>query len=198
MDFQWFRLETDQVRCWSDSERTERKSGEEDNDLSKVTVRHCPHDPPSRHLLEQNAVIFADTNEILERALGWMPAVPTGQRPDDPREGMGLHILQSEMFGMTADDGFGRVDFWNQDPEPTVKPPRQPRAQGEPPPPAQTPHEMAQEVLGLAETAREMLGNTSLNAGALLGELVSASARLSQKLAPEDAGEPEDSEPLPF
>lgn len=62
----------------------------------------------------------------MDEALRTVPAVPVEARPENPLDGMGIHILKSEMFGISQNGGFGRVDFWDRDPEPVEKPPKQP------------------------------------------------------------------------
>ena len=124
-----------------------------------MTVRYAPQDLPSRRLHQQNAVIFADSAEILESTLWLIPAVPTAEIPGNPRQGIPVHILQSEMFGTGSEGGYGRLDFWDREPESrrTSNPHHPPPKEQETPEDPTTPQAMAEMLLELAERASETL-----------------------------------------
>ena len=149
-----------------------------------MTVRYAPADLPSRRLHQQNAVIFADSPEILESALRLIPAVPTAEIPGNPRQGIPVHILQSEMFGTGNEGGYGRLDFWDREPEPKQKPQRPPPEEQETQENPTTPPDMAEMLLELAETASETLAGTGAAATILLDKLTATAAKLSQSLHP--------------
>ena len=128
LTYNLIRLDTAPVQCWSTCQQPVREHYDDsENRPGQVMVQQASFNFPSRRLHEQNAVIYADSDEILDACLNWLPAVPTGPRPADPLDGMPMHILESQMFGVSQDGGYGRGDFWDREPENTEKPPRNPR-----------------------------------------------------------------------
>ena len=186
LDFEWFRLETQPVQCWSvGAKEIPGRTGEAgDPGLSRVTVRYAPQDLPSRRLHQQNAVIFADSAEILESTLWLIPAVPTAEIPGNPRQGIPVHILQSEMFGTGSEGGYGRLDFWDREPESRQNPHHPPPKEQETPEDPTTPQAMAEMLLELAERASETLTGNGPAATILLDKLTATAAKLSQSLHP--------------
>ena len=189
LDFKWLSLKTEPVQCWSEGAKEIRgrtsDTGEAgDPGLSRVTVRYAPADLPSRRLHQQNAVIFADSAEILESTLWLIPAVPTAEILGKPMQGIPVHILQSEMFGTGSEGGYGRLDFWDREPEPKKKPHRPPPEEQETPEDPTTPQAMAEMLLELAERTSESLEETGTATTTLLDKLTATAAKLSQSLHP--------------
>ena len=135
-------------------------------DLTRVDIRWMPPQFPSQRLSEQNAVIFADTDETLNLALSRIPAVPTAPQPENPQDGWGVHILPSEVMVTTTDNGYGRMDFWDREPLPNdqIPPPLEdgPEAKEPAPGPMELAETAVQKLEELAETAAIWPSSTPL------------------------------------
>ena len=106
-DFHEVTLETDATRCWSVG--TERKFPDyEEDDSGWVSLRRTPAAFPSPNPATSDAVICADSADILVQALAGMPAHPTSAL--DP-QGTPLRIAASHAMGRTPSGGYGRWDF---------------------------------------------------------------------------------------
>lgn len=148
--YDWCYLETQAHCCsWGPHADPEEHEG-------RTIIQKAPQGLIHRDLLAHNAVIFADSPGILADALPHVPAVPAGPWPQDPREGLLLHILDSSMTGATASGGYGRWDFPHRGkPKSKSLPETEVTILEEPPP--ETPAECSDAAASLAEDTAELL-----------------------------------------
>ena len=151
----WDRIETQEGDdCWSTGE-----GGEEHNE-GLVNLVLAPPGLIGRDLTEANAFIFADTGEILAKALMHVRAVTIGPWPEDAREGMALHILDSRMFATVPNGNYGRYDFPHRGPSKQKTLPEK-----EPEPIAPEPEEIADAIARTAEETAELVANSPVEDG---------------------------------
>lgn len=149
-DFHEVTLETITLRCWSPG--TEPKFPEYDeHDPGYVALRRTPDTFPAQNPTTANAVICADTGDILTRALATIPAHTTG--PLDPA-GTPVRIAASHAMGRMSLGGYGRWDFPHHGPHKEKQPPDRLISEVASVRP-QTPWELAQAAAAQAEDAAE-------------------------------------------
>lgn len=150
-EFHQAALDTTHARCWIPC--AERKFTEYDDDPGRVSLRRMPPPFPSPDPDTPNAVICADSADILAQALANIPAYATAPLRC---QGTAIRIAASHIMGRSPQGSYGRWDFPHPGP---LKEKRLPMAViselAEPIP--ESPWELAQAAAARAEEAAEEL-----------------------------------------
>lgn len=150
-EFHEVTLETTQMSCWSSC--TERKFPAHEDDPGHVSLRRMPPPFPSPDPATPDAVICADSADILAQALTNIPAYATSPLHC---KGTPLRIAASHAMGRTPLGSYGRWDFPHPGPRKEKTLPTAVISELADPIP-ETPWELTQAAAARAEEAAEEL-----------------------------------------